>query len=422
MASPMSSKFRHQSVLHFGFSISTLAVFQLKAQEVFAPPPRGGESPAQSYAVGVDPALGVDFLESSFLASLLENPLQWGPFRVSPHPSYRFTYGNGVSRSPGNQQNTVLQQVSPGVSLASEHLVLDYTPSLYYYSNPAFEDSLTHSASVASRFGYGDWSFSISYDFFDGSTAVIETAQPTERQSHSTSLAALWFVSDRTSIDFSVGQSIELSESFNNSREWYTMEWLNYLIGANTSIGVGVGGGYSQMDLGFDMTYETLLGRLAWSPTDKISFSFTAGGELRQFLDFPNSDSHFNPTFSAALSYKPWKPTTFSLSANRALESSIYSLSVIETQGITAHFQQRLLERFSLGLSGGIRSTDYGAVILVERFQRSDSYTFFSASLGTRIFANGSASIFFQQSDNSSNLAGFDYDTTQYGFQLAYRF
>lgn len=395
---------------------------QLKAQEVFAPPPRGGESPAQSYAVGVDPAFGVDFLESSFLTTLLENPLQWGPFRVSPHPSYRFTYGNGVSRSPGNQQNTILQQFSPGVSLASEHLVLDYTPSLYYYSNPAFEDSLTHSASLGSHFGYGDWSFSISHGFFIGSTAVIETAQPTERQSHSTSVAANWLLSDRTSIDFSISQSIQLSESFNSSRQWSTMEWLNYLVGTRTSIGVGVGGGYAQMDLGSDMTYEMLQGRLTWSPADKINLSFTAGGEIRQFLDLPDSESRFNPTFSSAISYKPWKPTTFSLSANRAVQTSIYSLSVIETQGVTAHLQQRLLERFSLGLSGGVRSSDYGSSTLGGQFQRSDSYTFFSTSLGTRILENGSASIFFQKSDNSSNLAGFDFDTTQYGFQLAYRF
>jgi len=41
------------------------------------------------------------------------NPYQWGPVSFHPSLSYQFLYGTGIQSSPGNQQASVVQTVSP---------------------------------------------------------------------------------------------------------------------------------------------------------------------------------------------------------------------------------------------------------------------------------------------------------------------
>ena len=104
-------------------------------------------------------------------------PLQWGPVTLHPHVGYQFLYGNGLQSSPGQQQSSIVQRVSPGILFnLGDHWTLDYTPTLNFYSSSSFKDTLDHAVQLGWGTAYGDWFFSGSQGFASTSDPNIVTA------------------------------------------------------------------------------------------------------------------------------------------------------------------------------------------------------------------------------------------------------
>ena len=409
-----------------------LLAASVSAQEVIGPTPAPSptfRNTAPVTTVGDPstpslPAPGVSEIPGQReVVQFLRNPFQWGPFQFRPHANYRFTYGNGINASPGQQEKTAQHQISPGLLLVSQHLSLNYTPTLTYYSSDAFEDTLDHAASITANYTYGDWNFGLSHSYTKSSTPLIETAAQTDRQAHSTGASAHWQYSDKTSFDFSLSQQIQSAEDedLNNSTQWSTMNWVNYHFSQKTDVGFGLGGGYVDMETGSDMTFEQIQARVGWNPGQKLRFDLHGGVEIRQFLDNDQSDL-VNPIMGASAAYTPWEPTTFTLSASRSVDASFLQSQVVENTQVTAAVQQRLLGKLFLNLSGGFRTSEYQESGNEVQTDRSDDYTFVSAGLSTQILRKISASLFYQHSENSSSAEGFGFTSDQYGFQLGYRF
>jgi hypothetical protein len=358
--------------------------------------------------------------------AFVNNPLQWGPFQLRPFGSYRFTYGNGLNFTPGNQVTTALHEITPGAVLQSRHLSIRYAPTLNYYSSDEFDDAVDHAASVNVNFGVGDWAFTLGNSYSKTSSVLIETGAQTPRQNNSTLLSALYQYSDRTSFEFSLSQDIQEADSLNNSIGWSSMNWANYHWSERTSVGVGIGGGYTKQDFGSDMTHEQLQGRIGWNPGKKLNVSLNGGVEFRQFADSGIEDQ-LNPLFGASIGYTPWEVTTFSLSANQSVGTSLLDAQATETSSISAGVRQRFLEVLHLDLFGGFMKQDYqnvavqGSEATLET-SRSDDILSFSANLGCTVFKKGDISIFYQHSQNESSDEDFTYDSDQYGFQISYHF
>ena len=370
------------------------------------------------------PAPGVSqFPGQRQVTQFLRNPLQWGPFQLRPHANYRFTYGDGINSGPGREQKTAQHQISPGLLLQSRHIALSYTPTLTYYSSDAFEDTLDHAASIAANYGLGDWAFGLSHSYTKTSTPMIETAAQTDRESHSTGLNAHWQYSNQTSFDFSLSQQIQSAEDegLNNSKQWSTMNWVNYHFSPKTEVGFGLGGGYVDLEVGSDQTFEQVQGRIGWAPGEKLDLGVHGGVDIRQFVDGSMSDL-VNPIMGASIAYSPWEPTTFTLNANRSVDASFFQNQIVENTSVSAGVRQRFLGRLFLGITGGIRTSEYQEASQEIQTDRSDDYTFISANLGTQILRKGSVSIFYQHSENTSSDEGFGFTSDQYGFQLGYYF
>jgi hypothetical protein len=356
-------------------------------------------------------------------SDLLENPLQLGPFILRPHADYAFTYGTGINFTPGNRGLTAMHSLSPGLAVASKHLTLDYTPNLVYYSKGNFEDTVNHSANLAANFGYNDWSFQISQSYVKSSSALIETAQQTPTESFSTLLSARYEYSRKTSFDFGVTQVFQSAEGqdLSNFRQWSTMDWINYKLGSQTSIGAGLGTGFTDVEKGTDMSYEQIQGRFDWHPTQRTSLGLNGGIEIRQFLRSETSD-RISPLMGASLSWSPLAHTTLGLQANSSVSTSLLQDQITQDSSISASLNQRLLKRLNLGLTGGFRTTDYIGESDAASTSRSDDLSFFSISLGTTLFKKGNISVAYQHSVNDSTLADFTYDSDQYTFQVGYHF
>lgn len=406
------------------------------AVPLVAPPPtrlpsqpfEPDSTPPSRYATSADAttsAIGAPassyFPGASEAADFLQSPFRWGPFQVKPSANYRFTYGSGINSGPGREQTTAQHSVSPGVVLASQHMSFGYTPTFTYYSKGDFEDTVDHSAFGRAGIGYGDWDFGISHRYRKSSDPTIETASQTDRQSHSTGLSANYRYSDKTSFDFSASQRIQLTESLNDSRTWSTMNWINYHFTERTFAGAGLGFGYVDVDTGNNMTYEQIQGRIGWRPGQKLTLDLNGGIEIRQFLDTDLSD-RVNPLMGASIGYALRPTTSFSLRANRSVNTSIFANRLTESTSVALSARQIFFQRLSLSLAGGVRFVDYQSSAEDIAVDRSDEIRFFSASLGTSFLQRGSVSVFYNRSENDSNSGGFSYNSNQYGFQVGYHF
>src|SRR5882724_1992946 len=56
------------------------------------------------------------FVPAGMANNSLPQPFRFGPLTFRPHPYYRFEYGNGIQSGPGSQRDTIIQEVSPGIT------------------------------------------------------------------------------------------------------------------------------------------------------------------------------------------------------------------------------------------------------------------------------------------------------------------
>jgi hypothetical protein len=360
------------------------------------------------------------------------NPYQWGPVSFRPSVSYSFLYGTGIQSSPGNQQASVVQTVSPNFSfLVGSHWTLNYSPSWTFYSSSQFQNSLNHTAALSWGTSYEDWVLGFSQGYSRSDTPSIETGAQTEQETYSTAINASYQLNTKMSLDMGLSQNLSYvgngGSSTNrfgnlaNSKAWSTMEWLNWQFWPRLNAGIGVGGGYIIQDGGPDSINEQYQARVNWRATDKISFQVSGGLEDQQYLS-GGASALVTPIFGATIQYQPFEQTRLSLSANRSVSPSYYQSQNTETTSLTASLSQRLLQKFNLGLSGGYSTVKYVATTSGASTGRTDNTYSFSANLSHSFTKRGTISASYSYSENRSGATGFSFSSNQIGVQVGYQF
>lgn len=407
------------------------------ARDVLTPPPAISTAPEAVQENQSDNPMQV-FAPAASLTELPEI-LQWGQLKLHPHVDYQLLYGNGISSSPGRQQNTLVQQVSPGMLFKlGDHWSLDYTPTLNYYSDTNFQDSLNQSVQLTWGSGLGDLFLKASQGYSVSSDPTEETSAQTDQESYSTALNASYAVNDAISLSLGLnqnllyvggaGSSTNILQPLASSRSWSTMDWLNYSFWTRLNAGLGIGFGYSQQDGSPDNLNEQYEAQINWRATDKISFQLSGGAQDQQYLSGGTGDL-LTPIFSAAIQYQPFQHTQVSLSASRSVSPSYFQSQNTESTALNLGLNQRLLGLLSLGLSGGYTTTHYVASVSDLSTSRNDDTYSFSARLACPVLKEGTFSIFYQYTDNPSTQSGFAspgnsfaYSSSQIGIEIGYQY
>ena len=411
-----------------------LPICPVLAQDVLTSPPQTPATPAAVQEHQNDNPMQV-FAPPETAVSL---PLQWGPVVLHPHLDYQFLYGNGIQSSPGQQQNSIVQQVSPGVLFnLGDHWTLDYTPTLYFYSSSSFQNTVDQSVQLSWGTAYGDWFFSGSQSYASSSDPNVETAAQTDREIYSTALNASYQFNDKISLDMALNQnfnyvgngasSTNYLQNLVNSKAWSTMDWLNYQFWPRFNAGLGAGFGYTIQDGSPDSIYEQYQGRVNWRATDKVSFQLSGGVQDQQYLSGGASDL-VTPIFGATIQYQPFEQTRLTVNAGRTVSASSFQNQTTVSTGITGDLNQRLLGRLYLDLSGGYNTSKYVASVSGLSTSRNDDVYSFNARLTYPLLKRATVSVFYGYSDNSSSQSGFtsgsgfSYTSNQVGLEIGYRY
>jgi hypothetical protein len=348
-------------------------------------------------------------------------PLRWGPVTFRPSLFYRFLYGNGIQASTNQSLTTAIHEIGPEFLFEiGRNWTLNYTPVWRLYSNDQFRNTLDHSVRLTGGTVYEDWVLGLSQSYVSSSTPLVETGTQTEQETYSTALNASYRMNSKMSLDLAFSQNFVFAQQFESSREWSTLEWLNYQFWPRLDAGVGSGFGYVKVDTGSDMTYEQFQGRVAWRATDKVSFQVHGGVEVRQFLSGGASDL-VNPVAGAVIQYQPFEATKFLLSAERVVAASYFQNQVTESTSVSGDLNQRLFKKLYLDLGGGYNTVKYVASSGVPA-GRKDEYYSFNARLSCQFLKRGTFATFYQLSDNSSTQQGYGFSSTQFGLEVGFRY
>lgn len=353
-------------------------------------------------------------------------PLSWAGMEAHPHLMYRFIYGDGLQARPGEQSKTVINEVAPGLLLnLGTQWKVDYTPTLRYYSDSRFKDTLTHSALLSGGTSYKDWLFGLSQGYYTTDDPLVETGRQTASESYATSLSAKWAMNSKVSLDLGASQNlrfVDQAQSLNltDSKDWSTMDWVNYQLTPDLMVGIGGGGGFADVGVGSDMTFEQAMAHSQWRAFEKVSLEVHGGAEFRQFRQ-NGAEDLVNPMYGGSIDYRPFEVTTLSLKADRTVRTSYFQGQVTESTDVNATLRQQLLKRLTLTVAGGYRWSDFVASARGVSVNRSDEGVYASVRLGIKVLEKGSLGVFYTHSENTSNASTFQYSSDQCGVELGYR-
>lgn len=391
-----------------------------RAQSVLMPPPNVDATPSAIRNFQTN-EISYMRLPSEIDSGELEPFARLGPVNLRPHILYRALYAQGILSAPGQQQNTVIQEMSPGIFFEiGNHWTLDYTPTWRFYSDNHFRNTLDHDVLLTGGTTYEDWVLGLSQHYFLRSTPLIETGSQTDRELFGTTLTGLHRIDDKWSTDLSLEQTITSARYFVGYRKWSTLDWLDYQFLPRLDVGPGVGFGFVDEDAGTDMTYEEVRGRINWRATDKISLQLHAGFENRQFL--ATDRNLVSPLFGVAIHYLPVETTYLALHAERMVTPSYFQDQIEEVSTVGIDLDQRLVERLHLGLGVGYGNATYDASVPGVIPHMENNYYHFNARLNCEILRRGSIALTYDYLNNSSDQPGYSFSSNEIGIELGYRF
>jgi hypothetical protein len=228
---------------------------------------------------------------------------------------------------------------------------VDYTPTLRFYSSSQFRDTTDQSVIFSGGASFVDWDYKLSQSYNSSSQPLVETGTQTDEENYDTILGGIYRMNSAMSLDLNLSQKFRYvgattaSEQLTDSKDWLTMDWLDYQYAPTLRGAIGAGFGYTDVKVGADMTYEQVQGRISWQPGRKLTLVFNGGFEDRQFLKSEQS-SQFNPIFKLNLLYQIFDQTFISLVAEQTVQASYFAGQTSEVTGFDVGFRQRLLGKF----------------------------------------------------------------------------
>jgi hypothetical protein len=359
------------------------------------------------------------------------NPLRWGPFSARPRIDYQYINASGIRQGDATV-STIQHVINPAVGLQlGRQWHMDAGVSMGYYSDKALNDTFGYNVGLNGSLPREEWNFGVSAGFGASESSQVETAQQTSTQNYNLGFTAVYGAQRRLYYDFGLNQGISLSSGFNDSYSWTTMNWANYVATTKTTLGLGLGGGYTILEAGedsfsttgTDSANEQVQGRVVWRPVDKLSVSLSGGAQIQQFLAESGVLNSVSPIYSLSAGYTPVDGTSFTLSGSRTVSTGLTSDEYTESTSLSLGFSQRLLGRLTLGITPSYGLTDYRSnTDPTADASRSDEVYSINVSLSTTLLKKLSVSTFFSYSDNQSDVDYYAYDTRQFGFQVGYRY
>jgi hypothetical protein len=317
------------------------------------------------------------------------------------------------------------------------YLRLDYTPTAFFYFDHSQYDTLDHIVRLEGYHRFRRLALTVSQDIqsTSNSTAQAVTSGGTFTRGTNVDVGVrqrltTYFTRANTSYDVTGKTSLSVGGSYSatdygsliNSETIAGTLGLDYRYGPKLSFGLaGTVGDNTVDDPSPDQTFEQVNVRTSYELTGKISTNASAGIEFRQFEH--GSSGHTAPVFDIGMTYTPFDGTAVSLNgSSQTLNSATLAGQDYSSTQITVSIKQRLLRRFSLGLTGGYQNLSYFNTVNGESTTRDDNYYFVQPALDAKITNFWFAGAYYLHRQNNSSFDAFGFNDNQFGVHSGIKF
>ena len=198
--------------------------------------------------------------------------------------------------------------------------------------------------------------------------------------------------------------------------------FLNYNYSPKLVVGVGGTAGYNRVDApNPDQSFEQANVRFSYQATGKIDFAATAGVEFRHF-EGDMRDQYISPVFEMRMNYAPFDGTKIFHCQPRNLNSAVLLAQNYVVTNISVGVQQRLLQRFFVGLNAGYETSNYFSTVGNTADTRDDDYFFVQPSIGVRVTRFWNVGAYYLRRQNSSSFDAFSFHDNQVGVRSTLEF
>jgi hypothetical protein len=308
-------------------------------------------------------------------------------------------------------------------------------PSIVLYVDHSDEDAVSHLIHLEGRHQFSRLTVTLSQevDILDGTNlnstldttglhANLDASEPTRLNLFITRLRADYELSGKLFLTGEFNADIYDYPDFISSELLSGGLYINYNWTPKVVVGIGGTAGYVFVDdPNPDQTFEQANVRFNYQMTGKLSFNASAGVEFRQFDG--NRSERTTPVFELGATYRPFDGTTITLAGTRRmLPSGFFSDQDFATTAVVLSIQQRLLQRFYLGVAAGYENDDYFSTVSGVSATRDDNYYFVEPSLDVLITRYWSAGVYYLHRQDFSSIDSFSFYDNQIGVRTTIRF
>ena len=340
----------------------------------------------------------------------------------NPSLTYSFQYGDGLASSSGNDESTVIQQLTPTVFVVfAEKTNLTYSPSYTWYSSDSYESTVSHTASASASWQTGEVVFNFGQNYARTNSPLIETGLQTEQETWATNFDASYPLGDKTRLSGGLGRSVRNTDLFTDVETWSGNVALSRVVNPALTGTASVAGSYSSFDTGADLVSRSVNVGASWKPGVKASANLSAGLNFSGFTG--DGKQSTSPIYSGSLTYQLFETTGLSLSGQRSVNTSYFSNQFTRDTSYQAALSQRIFQRFFFsGTLSWTRSSYIGRTPGDLPVAREDDSWMTSAQISTQILRKFSTALTWSHTEIDSNFPGVTRTSTLYGISISWRF
>ena len=332
------------------------------------------------------------------------------------------------------------------VARQENYIRIDYAPSIFVYVDHSDDDVIQHLIRLEGQYRLGRLTLGLSQDveILHGShldTSTLDASSiaiagsinaavngRTDVDIYLTTLGATYDLSDKTFLSGTFHYLLNDYNTLISSDEFYGNLFFNYKFSPKLALGIGGGGGFNDVEIGPDSTFEQGLLRATYQLTGKISLNASAGVEVRQFNSedgFGSRSNRISPVYEIGATYQPFDGTMITLrGSSRVLNSAIVADADYLATNVLLGVRQRLLQRVYLGFTAGYEHAPYFATVngVDGNASRTDNYFLIEPAVDVMVTRWFTVGAYYLYRTNNSSVDRFAYYENQVGWRVSFTY
>jgi hypothetical protein len=358
----------------------------------------------------------------------------------------RTVYDDNINLSHDNRISDFYTTIEPSVMIGfgdtddriENYIRLDYMPAVFFFADHSENNSVQHVARLDGQYRINRLTLNLSQmvQIMDGvdvqtqnsagsldQQVNLDVAGRTRFNVYTTHLNAAYYLTGKTFLSSGADYTGTHYSSLISSEIFSGNFFLNYNYSPKVVVGLGGTGGVDRVDApNPDQTFEQINVRFSYQATGKIDFAASGGVEFRHF-DGDMREQYVSPVFEIGMNYAPFDGTKISITANRrTLNSAVLVSQDYAVTNISIGVQQRLLQRFFLGVNAGYENSDYFSTIGSTGVGRADNYFFVQPSIAVKVTRFWTVGAYYLHRTNDSSFDAFSFHDNQFGLRSSLTF